>query len=80
MKFFPLAILLVLGCAQFTLTAAQEQKRCKALILQCGGDLGAYEVGVLKGMYEALPEGSLEYDVISGNSFSLTFKKVISFT
>lgn len=34
--------------------------------MQAGGDLGAFEIGALKGMLESLPKGQLEYDVVSG--------------
>lgn len=67
MKFSTVAVLLVAFAMLATpIVAEQAQRRCKALVLQSGGDLGAYEVGALKGMYESLPAGSLEYDVISG--------------
>lgn len=36
--------------------------------MQAGGDLGAFEIGALKGMLESLPKGQLEYDVVSGIS------------
>lgn len=67
------AILLIAFAVLATpIVAEQAQRRCKALVLQSGGDLGAYEVGALKGMYEALPAGSLEYDVISGTHLTST--------
>lgn len=64
-----LCLLVILGCFTSAVVVAESaQKRCKALVIQSGGDLGAFEVGALKGMYESLPAGSLEYDVISGIS------------
>jgi hypothetical protein len=50
-----LAIVLILGCLSTSLATEANTKRCKALVLQSGGDLGSYEVGALRGLYESLP-------------------------
>jgi len=57
----------------FTFSQSESQtkprKTCKALVLQGGGDKGAYEVGVLYGFIKnAKDPKDFEYDVISGIS------------
>ena len=42
-------------------------KKCRALVLEGGGDLGAYQAGVIRGMYEKLGDEA-KYDVFSGVS------------
>jgi hypothetical protein len=39
---------------------------CKALILSGGGDLGAYEAGVLYGLAISLPKEEIDWDVVAG--------------
>lgn len=41
--------------------------KCKALVLEGGGDKGAYQAGVIREMYELLGKEA-SYDVISGVS------------
>ena len=43
-------------------------KKCKALVLEGGGDKGAYQAGVIRGMYEAMGKKEGKYDVLSGVS------------
>jgi len=67
--------LIALAC---TSLAAAAQTSCKALVLEAGGDLGAYEAGVIQGLvesYQAL--GKIEevyWDVFSGNGFYINKK------
>lgn len=68
-------ILLVLFCFGFLFTASfshphpDVRKTCKALVLQGGGDKGAYEIGVLYGFIKnAKDKADFEYDVVSGIS------------
>ena len=43
-------------------------KKCRALVLEGGGDKGAYQVGGIRGLVENLPPKESMYDVISGVS------------
>lgn len=45
-----------------------ESKKCRALVLEGGGDKGAYQAGVIRGMYERLGQEGATYDVVSGVS------------
>jgi len=52
-----------------TFSAAQSQKFCRALVLQGGGDKGAYEAGVLYGFVKnAKNPEDFQYDVVTGVS------------
>lgn len=53
-----------------TFVAATEKggKKCRALVLEGGGDMGSYQVGVLKAFVDNLPKEDLMYDVITGVS------------
>ena len=44
-----------------------SQKKCRALVLQGGGDKGSYQVGALSEMLRLIPD-EIHYDVISGVS------------
>lgn len=46
----------------------KSAKKCRALVLEGGGDKGSYEVGVLKAFVEFLPAEEVMYDVITGVS------------
>lgn len=46
----------------------KKQKKCIALALEGGGDMGSYQVGVLKAFADNLPDEDLMYDVITGVS------------
>ena len=48
--------------------AIGKDGKCRILSLRGGGIHGAWEAGVLKGMLENMPDGSMEYDYISGVS------------
>jgi hypothetical protein len=54
----------------FKTTVAQSpsSKKCRALVLEGGGDLGSYEAGVIKGFIDNLPAEEVQYDVITGIS------------
>ena len=62
---------------------SENQTVCRALAMSGGGSRGAYEAGVLYGMYHTLNDKSdMEYDVVSGVSagsintlFAATFPK-----
>ena len=41
---------------------------CRGLILAAGGDLGAYEAGVLAALVENLPDTYVQWDIYSGIS------------
>ncbi len=47
-------------------TAADN--KCRGVALRGGGDKGPYEIGVLKGLVEALPAEESAYDVVAGVS------------
>jgi len=49
-KFIITFVLVALSC---TALAAAAQTSCKALVLEAGGDLGAYEAGVIQGLVES---------------------------
>jgi predicted acylesterase/phospholipase RssA len=44
------------------------QDRCNAIVLEGGGDLGAYEAGVLKGLNTYLKSEEKTWDVVAGVS------------
>lgn len=50
-----------------SLSLAEAQK-CRALVIEGGGDLGAYEAGILKGLIYNLPNEEVQWDVLSGIS------------
>lgn len=45
-----------------------NKKKCRALVLEGGGDKGSYQVGVLKAFVENLPKEEVAYDVVTGVS------------
>lgn len=62
--------LLLLLCFLFLFvlqTSSQKPKKCRALVLQGGGDKGSYQVGALAEMLELIPD-EIHYDVVSGVS------------
>ena len=61
--------LLFLGLCMFlTVSLAQPgRKKCRALVLQGGGDKGSYQVGALSEMLSLIPD-EIHYDVVSGVS------------
>lgn len=62
-----LVAILALTCS-VGLAQAKEGKKCRALVLEGGGDLGSYQVGVLKSFVDYLPEEETAWDVITGVS------------
>jgi NTE family protein len=53
------------------ITFESEKKRQRALVLQGGGALGAYEAGAFKALYEFLPKEDKEkqlFDIVAGTS------------
>ena len=67
-KSLPLFILATLLLTSFTLVNSQE-KVCRALVLEGGGDKGAYEAGVLYGFVKnAKNPEDFQYDVVTGIS------------
>jgi predicted acylesterase/phospholipase RssA len=50
------------------LTAQISGKKCHALILQGGGDLGAYQAGGIAGLIENLAAEDVTYDIVTGVS------------
>lgn len=51
-----------------TSSALAAQDRCNAIVLEGGGDLGAFEAGVLKGLTMYLPPEEYRWDVVAGVS------------
>jgi predicted acylesterase/phospholipase RssA len=59
--------LALLGLYNFA--SAQEEKSCKALAMQGGGSMGAFEVGALWGLYfNDEDKSKYAYDVVTGVS------------
>jgi predicted patatin/cPLA2 family phospholipase len=58
-----LVLLVVLSYGQ-----VNSGKKCRALVLQGGGDMGAYQVGVLKAFVDNLPVEETMWDVVTGVS------------
>jgi len=56
----------ILLCILLVLTKVHA-KKCTALVLEGGGDKGAYQAGAIRGLYEAAGNEST-YDVLSGVS------------
>lgn len=48
--------------------ATAGNRKCHAIVFEGGGDRGAYEVGVLKGLIDNLPPAEVEWDVVTGVS------------
>lgn len=63
-KRFALTIILL----AITFLSSSMAAPCKALVLEAGGDKGAYQAGALKGLFEAAGGEAIDYDVISGVS------------
>ena len=57
-------IIYLAGLATSSVSAAT----CKALAMSGGGSKGAFEMGVLYGMYHAKPGSDFDYDVVTGVS------------
>jgi predicted acylesterase/phospholipase RssA len=49
-------------------STGETKKKCRALALEGGGDMGSYEVGILKAYVENLPPEEVMYDVVTGVS------------
>lgn len=64
--FIIIAIILSIAL-NFHSTSAQ-QTTCKALVLEGGGDLGAYEAGVIQGLVANLPADEVNWDFFVGIS------------
>lgn len=61
------AIICVLFATLFAQAAFAEQKVCRALVLEAGGDLGSFEAGAIQALVDLLPEEEVKYDVFTGN-------------
>jgi len=48
--------------------AYSQAQTCHALVLQSGGDLGAYEAGVFYGLVNNLAAADVAYEVVTGIS------------
>lgn len=68
MKYTYVAIFLIVAMLSMPTSAQWWRKKCKALILEGGGDKGAYQVGGIRGLVEALDPKETQYDVVSGVS------------
>jgi len=62
-----LTLSILLSCLLLTAYAGKDGK-CRALAMSGGGDLGAYQMGVLKTLIYNLPEIETQWDVVSGVS------------
>lgn len=68
-KLIILTILLVI--LQFTVTwgmQLKKSKKCRALVLEGGGDKGSFQAGALQAFVDNLPEEEIMYDVVTGVS------------
>lgn len=65
-KYLVLALTIILSVC--SVQAQWWRKKCKALVLEGGGDKGAYQVGALRGLVDNLPPKEVEYDVVTGVS------------
>lgn len=65
--------LLFVALALCCLNLAAAEKSCKALVLEAGGDLGAYEAGVVQGLVNTLNSlnrvEDVHWDVFAGILF-----------
>lgn len=62
-----LTLSVLLACLILTVSAGKDGK-CRALAMSGGGDLGAYQFGVLKTLITNLPSIETQWDVVSGVS------------
>jgi predicted acylesterase/phospholipase RssA len=63
-----LVLLLLLTLAVLSYGQDKWGTKCRALVLQGGGDKGAYQVGVLKAFVDNLPAEDTKWDVVTGVS------------
>lgn len=63
MKIFIFIIFYILLDSTFS-----NPDKCNAIILEAGGDLGAYEAGVIAAFVENLPADDVQWDIFSGIS------------
>lgn len=49
------AIICLLFATLFAQVSFAEQKVCRALVLEAGGDLGAFEAGAIQALVDLLP-------------------------
>jgi len=62
------SLVLLLIYLAISAPVALAGNKCYALVLEAGGDLGAYEAGVIQGLVNNLPAEEVQWDVISGVS------------
>lgn len=64
--------LLCVALALCCMTCVSAEKSCKALVLEGGGDLGAYEAGVIQGLVNSYAQlnqlEEVHWDVFAGVS------------
>ena len=53
---------------QVKFLSESEEKQCKILVLEGGGDNGAYQAGALKALLETKESSEVNYDIITGVS------------
>lgn len=51
-----IAVICLLFVALFAQASLAEQKVCRALVLEAGGDLGSFEAGSIQALVDLLPE------------------------
>jgi predicted acylesterase/phospholipase RssA len=63
-------IILITILLSFALASEDKDwsKKCHALVLEGGGDMGSYQVGVLKAFVDNLPASEVKWDVVTGVS------------
>jgi predicted acylesterase/phospholipase RssA len=49
-------------------TLCLDSKKCRVLVLEAGGDRGAYHAGAFRQFVNSLPADEVAYDVITGIS------------
>jgi len=69
-------ILAILFLSLFAVSSRGDQ--CKALVIEGGGDLGAYAAGVISGLVDKLPEDQLDWDLFSGISLGAVDAAILS--
>jgi predicted acylesterase/phospholipase RssA len=66
--FILLNALLIFLISQVKTNSEKSNQKCYVLALEGGGDKGAYQVGVLKGLVDYIPENMTRWNVVTGIS------------
>ena len=69
MYYFKILICSIILFSILRISFSQKKpKTCHVLALEGGGDKGAYQGGVIKGLIDNLPSNKTRYDVVTGIS------------